>query len=388
LNIFVVVAETSEYGLSEKMFKLSFSGNMKNIYLQIPDQQSVNSPLVLATVTRTRGSTPQKPGSSALFGKKGLILGTVGGGIVEGKVQKIAADAVSSKDSGHFQFNLENDISNTEDAICGGQISILVDANIEDSIHVFKQLGQSISEHIPGVLITKVTRHTDKTVLTNRYWMSKSFRPSIPAEFLEKIEPVVLSLISAGNPSDYKEMEMTIEGEEPSSLFFLEPVFPSLKLIIAGAGHIGKALAHLGSMLDYEVTVIDDRSEYADSVNIPDADHIIVKDIGVAVEEVKKGEDTFIVIVTRGHKDDAAALKSCIGKDLAYVGMIGSKNKIAAMRNNFIENKWATPEKWDEIHAPVGLDIKSQTVEEIAVSIAAQLVLVRNSRKTEVGRRK
>ena len=83
--------------------------------------------------------------------------------------------------------------------------------------------------------------------------------------------------------------------------------------------------------------------------------------------ELEKGENTYVVIVTRGHKDDASALKPCIGKELAYTGMIGSKNKISAMRINFIENGWATYAQWDQIHAPVGLAIKSQTVEEIAM---------------------
>ncbi|MDO9066170.1 MAG: XdhC family protein, partial [Chloroflexota bacterium] len=136
--------------------------NMKNIYLQILDQQSADSPLNLATVTRTNGSTPQKPGSSALFCKKGLISGTVGGGIVEGKEQKISLDAVLSRKSGHFHFNLANDISNTEEAICGGQISVLVDANINNSIPVFEQVKQSLAKQIPGVLITMVTGFTEK----------------------------------------------------------------------------------------------------------------------------------------------------------------------------------------------------------------------------------
>jgi len=353
---------------------------MKNIYLQVLDQHSDKSPLVLATVTIAHGSTPQKPGSSALFCKKGLISGTVGGGIVEGKVQKIALDAILSKESGHFHFNLANDISNTEEAICGGQISVLVDANLKNYIPVFEQVKQSMAKRIPGVLITMVTGVKEKTVLINRYWMSETYKPSIPVEFIEKIEPVVMSLLSATNPSDYRELELAIPGEEPSSLFLLEPIFPPAQLVIAGAGHIGKALAHLGSMLDFEVTVIDDRPEYANSENIPDAGHIIVKDIGNAMQELKKRDDTYVVIVTRGHKDDASALKPCIGSNAAYIGMIGSKNKIAAMRKNFIQNKWATGKQWDEIHAPVGLEIKSQTVEEIAMSIAAHLILVRNSK--------
>lgn len=354
---------------------------MKNIYLQILDQKSDSSHLVLATVTRTHGSTPQKPGSSALFDKKGLISGTVGGGVVEGKVQKLALEAILSKKSGHFQFNLANDISNTEEAICGGQINVLIDANLNNYLSVFEQLGSSIENRIPGVLITMVTGFTEETVLINRYWISDIFKPAIPEAFLAQIEPVVLNMISGGNPSDYRELELTIPDEEPSSLFFLEAVFPAAQLIIAGAGHIGKTLARLGDMLDFEVTVIDDRSEYANSENIPEANHIIVKDIGEVLKDLKKENDTYVVIVTRGHKDDAAALKPCIGSELAFTGMIGSKNKIASMRASFIENGWASVKQWEAVHTPVGLDIKSRTVEEIAVSIAAQLVLVRNSKK-------
>ena len=354
---------------------------MKNIYLQLLDHMHNNSRLVLATVTAVQGSTPQKPGSSALFDSKGLISGTVGGGIVEGKVQKLALDAMLSKKSGHFQFNLANDISNKEEAICGGQISIMIDANLNNHISVFEQVKKSIENRIPGVLITMLNRFAEETVLINRYWMNNSFKPEIPVGFIEKIEPAVKNMLNEGNPSEYREMELSIQGEEALSLFFLEAIYPPAKLIIAGAGHIAKALAHIANMLDFEVAVIDDRPEYANSENIPEADRIIVSDIGKAMKELKKSNDTFVVIVTRGHKDDAEALKPCIGSDLAYTGMIGSKNKIAAMKASFIDNGWATAGQWDVIHAPVGIDIKSKSVEEIAVSIAAQLVMVRNSKQ-------
>ena len=353
---------------------------MKNIYLQFLDLQSDNTNLVLATVTRTHGSTPQKPGSSALFDKTGLVAGTVGGGIVEGRVEKLARETILSKKSGHFQFNLANDISRKEEAICGGQISILIDANMNNYLSVFEQLRRSIETRVPGVLITMVTTFSEESVLINRYWINNTNKPGLPEAFLEKIEPVVMNMLTEGNTSDYREMELTIPDEEPSSLFFLEAVFPPPKLIIAGAGHIGKTLAHLGDMLNFEVTVIDDRPEYANFENIPDARQIIVSDIGKALNDLKKSDETYVVIVTRGHKDDAEALKPCIGSDLAYTGMIGSKNKIASMRDNFIENGWATLKQWETVYTPIGLDIGSRTVEEIAISIAAQLVLVRNSK--------
>ncbi len=354
---------------------------MKNIYLQLLDHQSDSSELVLATVTKAIGSTPQKPGSSALFGPKGLLTGTVGGGVVEGRVQKLAQQSMNTKKSGHFTFDLANDISAKEEAICGGQISVLIDTRINNHLSVFSQLRNSIENHTPGVLITMVNVFNEESVLINRYWMTGSSLPSIPEHFLGAIEPVAKEMLAEGNPSDYRELVLEIPGEEPSSLFFLESVFPPEHLIIAGAGHIGKALAHLGNLLDFEVTVIDDRSEYANPGNIPDADHIIVKDIGVTLTEMKKGSDSYVVIVSRGHKDDAAALKPCINAGLAYTGMIGSKRKIASMRNDFLANGWTTSEQWDTIYAPVGLEVNSRTVQEIAISIASQLVLVRSDRR-------
>jgi xanthine dehydrogenase accessory factor len=285
------------------------------------------------------------------------------------------------KNSGYYHFNLDNDISNTEEAICGGEISVLVDANPADYSSVFAQIKISLSQCVPGVLITMVADYSKTSVKIERYWMSESFKPSVPKPLLEKIEPEIKKLISEKNPSGFVELKIDNIEKEPSSLFFLQPFFPPYQLIIAGAGHIGKALAHLGNLLDFEVTVIDDRPEFANPENIPEADHLIVNDIGNAMQEIRKGDNSYVVIVTRGHKDDASALKQCIGSNLAYTGMIGSRNKIAAMRKNFIENGWATSTQWDEIHAPVGLAIKSQSVEEIAVSIAAELVLVRNSKR-------
>jgi xanthine dehydrogenase accessory factor len=153
--------------------------------------------------------------------------------------------------------------------------------------------------------------------------------------------------------------------------------------LITGAGHIGKALAHLVNLLDFEVTVIDDRPEFANEMNIPDADHILTGNFDNIIRESAITGNTYIVIVTRGHKNDADALKCCIGSPASYIGMIGSKRKIALMREKFLQHGWATKQQWDRIHAPVGIDINSRTVQEIAVSIAAELIRVRNSKKNE-----
>jgi xanthine dehydrogenase accessory factor len=349
---------------------------MKNILVQIPGTCHLHKGLVLATVTGTRGSTPQKPGSSALFDSGGLLAGTIGGGIVEGKVTELAVECSKTKKSVWITRHLNNDISEKGEAICGGEITILVDGDPCFHLPVFNEISDSIAKKIPGILITLVMEE-DKEIKIERQWMTLKKRPGLPVEIMETISAGAAAILSSNVP-EFRKLEIPVQRKAPLTVL-LEPVFPQKQLIIAGAGHIGKALSHLGRMLDFDVTVIDNRSEFANSENLPDADKIIVSEIGHAVKEIKKGRDTFIVIVTRGHNDDSEALKPCIGSGAAYIGMIGSRTKIAKMKDEFIRNKWAFEEQWKQIYTPVGLDIKSRSVEEIAISIAAQLVLVRNS---------
>jgi xanthine dehydrogenase accessory factor len=353
---------------------------MSNIYFRILEVLPVSSRLILATITGSEGSTPQKPGYSVLFSPEGIVTGTIGGGVLEGKVHQIAKEALISKVSGIYNFNLDKDISYEEDAICGGKVTVLVDASPGDHRAVFELAKKSLIRRIPGVLITIVKTGHENKIDIDRYWITENDKHSLPQQFLDRTETEVRNLLLKGDNDSYSELRFSHAGDRYPVFLFLEPLFSPAHLVIAGAGHIGKALARIGRMLDFELTVIDDRPEYANSYNIPDADHIIVDDIGNAMQEMKKTTDTYVVIVTRGHKDDAKALKPCFGSNMAYVGMIGSRNKIALMQKKFIKNGWATKKQWNMIHAPVGLEIKSKTVGEIAVSIAAQLVLVRNSK--------
>jgi xanthine dehydrogenase accessory factor len=149
-------------------------------------------------------------------------------------------------------------------------------------------------------------------------------------------------------------------------------------MLIAGAGHLGQALARQADWLGFEVTVIDDRAEFACRERFREGAALIVGDIGRAVREFPISTDTYVIIVTRGHGHDAEALRACIHSSAAYIGMIGSRNKVALMREHFLREGWASSEEWDRIHAPIGLKIGSRTVEEIAVSIAAELTQVRS----------
>src|SRR5690606_33613117 len=110
---------------------------------------------------------------------------------------------------------------------------------------------------------------------------------------------------------------------------------PPEHLIIAGAGHIGKALSHLGNLLGFEVTVLDSRLDFADKITIPDADYIITGDFNEIMKSIPIYSSSYIVIATQGHNSDSIVLNNCIGSEAAYIGMIGSKRKIELMRKNF-----------------------------------------------------
>jgi len=354
---------------------------MKNIYFQIAETDPLTPGVVLATVTAATGSTPQKPGSSALFVNGKLIAGTVGGGVVENKVMEFAGRCAVTGESALLGFNLDKDAPDPEEALCGGTLTILVDAHPLRHISVFREMQQNIWEGLPGVLVTRVSASGDGSMQIRRYWTTGKTDLPLPAESRERIMEEAAAIITSGGKTGYREIKFPASEFAGSTGFLLEPVFPLPRLVIAGAGHVGKAVSHMGRFLGFEVTVIDDRSEFANRKNLPDADNIIVKDIGKAMVELPRDKDTYVVIVTRGHSQDAEALKPCIGSGAAYVGLMGSKVKVATMRAKFLENKWATEAEWNDIFTPIGLEIGSQTVEEIAVSIAAQLIMKRGSRQ-------
>ena len=322
--------------------------------------------LVLATIVETKGSSPQVPGVSALFSDEGLLAGTLGGGIMEARAEEKALESLKTGRSAINRFELYADITSEEEAICGGEATILFDAQPHDHRITFQKMILSLKNRKSGVMVTEIHKINDRIDKISRSWLEKE---TIFGEEAEKQEMPLREEIkrafSTGKPVFSKDV-------------YLEPQFPLSHLVIAGAGHVGQAVAHIGHLLDFEITVIDDRPDYANKDMVPEADHIIVQDIGKAIEEMPKMADTYIVIVTRGHSHDADALKACIRSDVAYIGMIGSGRKIALMREKFIERDWASASQFDRVFAPIGIDIQSKTVQEIAVSIAAELVHVRN----------
>jgi xanthine dehydrogenase accessory factor len=149
-------------------------------------------------------------------------------------------------------------------------------------------------------------------------------------------------------------------------------------LVIAGAGHVGTELARLCVGLEFRVVVLDDRADFANAQRLPPPIEPVVADIERYLREYPIDAATYVVIVTRGHKHDEAALAAVVNSDAKYVGLIGSRRKIKLIRDDLLA-AGVSPKRLDRVHAPIGVAIDAVTVPEIAVSIAAQLIQVRRA---------
>lgn len=332
---------------------------------------------VLATVVQTSGSVPQKAGSSALIGPAGLISGTVGGGSTELKVIQYAQKLLQTQKSALFSFDLHGEIALGSESICGGCMAILLDASPHRYLDVFGQVKKDIELREKGVLLTLADASDFADVKLIRQWIRPD-KVDADLGIRENIRPIVFEMLR--NASAKATQTIPYNGIDSLAKGFTlaERILPKPQLFIAGAGHVGRALAYLGKFLDFSVTVWDDRDEFADATKIAGADVVLTGALDDHLDKLSLQDDTYIVIVTRGHKSDAEVLRKFIGSNAAYIGMIGSKAKVAKMKASFLEKEWATPEQWSRIYSPVGMAIGAQTVEEIAVSIAAELVKVRN----------
>jgi xanthine dehydrogenase accessory factor len=165
-------------------------------------------------------------------------------------------------------------------------------------------------------------------------------------------------------------------GADGEVLVFHEVLEPQPQLLIIGAGHIAVPLAHYGKTLGFEVVVLDDRDKYANRERFPDADRVIAADFGATLHDFPLTESTYVVIITRAHTYDEESLRLILDKPSAYIGMIGSRRRVQTVLRTLAGERY-DEDRLREIHAPIGLDIGSETPEEIALAIIAEVVTVR-----------
>lgn len=165
-------------------------------------------------------------------------------------------------------------------------------------------------------------------------------------------------------------------ADRPHFSVLIEVFEPPLALLIVGGGHIGKALSQIGSLLGFSVAIVDERPEYCNPERFPEAERLLCGDYAEMLQNYPITPNTFIVLVTRGHKQDELSLRQVIDSPARYIGMIGSKRRVSAVLQHIIAD--GVPEgDVQKVRTPIGLDIGAETPEEIAVAVMAEIIHVR-----------
>jgi len=162
---------------------------------------------------------------------------------------------------------------------------------------------------------------------------------------------------------------------------FVEPLEPQPRAYVFGAGHISKSLCQVASMLGCWTAVIDDRESFANRERFPDADDVVAGEYEEVFPKLGVNTSSYLIIVTRGHRDDLRVLRWAVTTPAKYIAMIGSKRKVLGVVKE-LENEGIPAELFDRVSAPMGLDIGAQSPEEIAVSVAAEMIAVRRNADT------
>ncbi|AFM41632.1 xanthine and CO dehydrogenases maturation factor, XdhC/CoxF family [Desulfosporosinus acidiphilus SJ4] len=345
-----------------------------------------NIEVALVTIISVLGSTPRKPGAKMLVFPDGTIVGTIGGGCGEAEARREALNVIASRASKVHYLNMTADIAQDEGMVCGGIMGLFIDYlssyNSEEQFNLYKAYLSLLEDGRHNPILVTVIEASEESLIGNKLLIKNDGEVSgeLGSEGLNRVakesgkmcgkrcQPLLISLDSNLEPCE-------ISVSKPSFRLLLEPQTTIVQLLILGAGHIALPLATMAKIVGYEITVVDDRPAFANSVRFNMADTVICNDFEQALNSITINPQTFVVIVTRGHRYDKVCLKKVIHQPAAYIGMIGSRKRVKALKAE-LEDEGVTAELLQNLYSPIGLKIGAETPEEIAVSILSELIKV------------
>lgn len=360
---------------------------MREIYQKVIELIESDEIGAYCTVVETKGSTPQKPGSKLLILPDLRNVGTLGGGCVEAEARRQAIGLMQGGGPRLLDFQLDSDYGWDDGLICGGNMKIFIDLpQTEEESLILTRLQELSEAKIPLISTTVVKSEIDHIQVGAKMLFPTNGEKvgSLGDAALETaLQDELIEILEKDAPGVFRWQPEDSGDREGAVWVFMDAVQPRPTLLIAGAGHVGQALCHLGKWLGFDVAIVDDRVDFASEERLPEADEIIIGDIAEELRKYPVDHLTYAVIVTRGHQHDEEALHSVVESNARYVGLIGSRRKIKLIYDD-LRDLGIPEERLAKVYAPIGLDINSKTVPEIAVSIAAQLIQVRNSTKPDI----
>jgi xanthine dehydrogenase accessory factor len=349
---------------------------MREILSPLLAALDAHRPVVWCRLVETRGSTPQKAGATMLVFADGSQAGTLGGGCVEAEVKRKALGLLDGGQPQIATFQLDSDYGWDDGLICGGRMQVLIDPLSPRAADYYRQLA----------LLAGSGAGCAEAVVFDA---QRSGLPAPASYLFDAAGQWVATRSSAapgGRPQASQPPQAIRDRVAPladrpqasaaAGVAFL-PLLPRCRLLIVGGGHVGQAVGNLATDLDFDVWVLDDREQFVARERFPRAQRLIAADIGRTLADIEITSSTYCLIVTRGHNHDEEALYHLADRGARYVGLIGSKRKIKLIFDDLLE-QGVSNEALSRVYAPLGIDIGSQTVPEIAISILAELVSHRN----------
>jgi xanthine dehydrogenase accessory factor len=348
---------------------------MQEVFHEAVNLLEKGDPIVVATVIRTKGSTPQKPGSKLLVRKDGSGVGTLGGGCVEGDIWFAAKQLLKAGGPAEYrEYQLNEDLAAQDGLVCGGTMYFLIDPvyQPEDYLDFAREIDSAYLGSAPVALASLIKP-------------AEGQEAHIGAKLFIREDGSTEGTL--GDPElDHdaarRALELMVHGKndyvvaESGAEYFIEAYTTPPQLVVCGGGHISKALAPLAKNLGFRVFITDDREEFANKERFPEADIVVPKRPEEALGELPINPNTFIVVATRGHRYDNVALEAAARTPARYVGLVGSKRKTILIYEDLVRSGLPL-ERIKDIRSPIGLDIHARTPAEIAVSIMAEILMYR-----------
>jgi len=371
---------------------------VKELFQEIIHELESGETVAVATIVKRKGSVPREVGAKMLVHRGGTISGTVGGGCGEAEVWRSALNVIDTKRPTIVQVDLTEEIAMESQGVCGGIFDVFVQPwhnSLLPGQPDMQDFASAINAALEGeraVVLASIvaaggawSHYVGQQMLfhENGETLGTLMLPDAPNGLAFQLNESAQKAIKTGKPHIENvgatlAVARSAESVHAWAEIFIEPFVPNPVLLIAGAGHIAAPLASLAHLMNFSVSVTDDRASFANRERFPTAKQLLVGDIESTLKNYPITPRTHVVLVTRAHAHDVQGLRAIIDSPAAYIGMIGSQRRVWAVFK-LLHEEGVSPEKLSRVRAPIGLDLGGGTPEEIALSIMAEIIKLRHN---------
>ncbi|WP_298202569.1 XdhC family aldehyde oxidoreductase maturation factor [Desulfosporosinus sp.] len=351
---------------------------MKSLYLEMAKLLQKGESFAVVTILDNIGSAPRTTGAKMVVRADSSSVGTIGGGRLEADAIRLAMEMMISKQTMIQNFDLTGKDVAAMDMICGGKGKLLIDfidTNDENNCMIYEAAIEFLERREKAWLITVLGNNPGASGLTRQQCLVKPDKTLIGKV---DCDPYILEKLIAG-PAKISIHAEAIDNQH----FLVETLRPAGTVYIFGAGHVSQRIAPLSESVGFRTVVLDDRADYANRERFLEPTEIRVIESFRQLPDLEIDEDSYLVIVTRGHLFDKIVLEQVLRSNAGYIGIIGSRSKRDLVFKELM-NQGYGKEEIDRVYAPIGTNIGAETPEELAVSIVGELIKVRSERENTV----